>query len=358
MQKWLTLLRPSPWLARRLVVVVALVAVGIAAHWWGRRTARAEVEAYFETLPGFDIAKIAAGKKYDTSGRVVAYIYGDRPIYRDELGEYLIDRFGAERIDFLVNRRVVEEECRSKGIEIRDVDVENQLREDIRVFGGGNMTAEQFEKQVLVKFKKTLFEWKEDVIKPKLALQRLVEPTITVSPEDVQREFEARYGPKVQVRMIVLQKDDQHAQKVWEHARQNEDGFLEEARKQFIPDLASRSGDIPPIHKHTEPPEIAKHAFSLNAGEVSALVKMPDGSQVIMRCEKHLEPNKSARLEDERLKLMDDIKARKLTTGIPLAFQKMRDRAHPRIILTGGSHANVANTSGGTKTLASLPPPQ
>ena len=32
-------LRPSPWLARRLAVVVAVVAVGIGAFCWGRHNA-------------------------------------------------------------------------------------------------------------------------------------------------------------------------------------------------------------------------------------------------------------------------------------------------------------------------------
>ena len=44
--------------------------------------------------------------------RIVAYIYETIPITREELGEYLIARFGTERLDLLVNKRIIEIECR------------------------------------------------------------------------------------------------------------------------------------------------------------------------------------------------------------------------------------------------------
>src|SRR5262249_54083795 len=39
--------------------------------------------------------------------QVVAYINGTIGVTREELGEYLIERYGAEKLEFLVNRRII-----------------------------------------------------------------------------------------------------------------------------------------------------------------------------------------------------------------------------------------------------------
>src|SRR5262245_1866589 len=54
----------------------------------------------------------------DYSRRVVARIFNSVDISREELGEYLIARFGADRLDNLVNQRIIEHACRQKGIEV------------------------------------------------------------------------------------------------------------------------------------------------------------------------------------------------------------------------------------------------
>src|SRR5260370_34641566 len=42
----------------------------------------------------------------DYSQRVVAYIHGNIPVTREELGEFLIARQGASKVELLVNRRL------------------------------------------------------------------------------------------------------------------------------------------------------------------------------------------------------------------------------------------------------------
>ncbi len=45
MRKWLAMLRPNPWLARRVVLLAILVGVAAGAFCWGRHGAVPEVEA-------------------------------------------------------------------------------------------------------------------------------------------------------------------------------------------------------------------------------------------------------------------------------------------------------------------------
>jgi hypothetical protein len=291
----------------------------------------------------------------DYQRRVVAYIYGNIPVSREELGEYLIARFGPERVEFLINRKIVEMACKAKGIEISDAQIEAQLKQDIASFGP-TMTEKQFVDQVLKRFNKTLYEWKEDVIRPKLAMGALVRPTVEVTLEDIQKEFEARYGPKVQCRMIVLAKETpkQVQTQVREAAVKSEEGFLSEARKQFIPDLAARAGEIQPIFHHFPDPRIEKEAFSLKPGEVSSLMGMPDGTTILLRCEKHVPADDSKRLEAERLPLSKELFEGKVAAKIPLVFQEMRQQAQVRVMLENPNQLVPPALSGAPKQL--LPP--
>src|SRR5205807_5571475 len=87
----------------------------------------------------------------------VAYIY-KMPITRQDLGEYLIDRFGPERLEFLVNSKIIDCACKEKGIEITDAEINAQLLEDLKAMNVVKL--EDFVTVVLKKFGKTLFEYK------------------------------------------------------------------------------------------------------------------------------------------------------------------------------------------------------
>src|SRR5436190_293541 len=79
-----------------------------------------------DTTPAFPAQRASdtPASASDASRRVVAYIYGNVPVTREDLGEYLIARFGVERVDFLVNHKIVNMACQAKGIVITDGEVE------------------------------------------------------------------------------------------------------------------------------------------------------------------------------------------------------------------------------------------
>src|SRR5262245_41274001 len=103
---WLAKMKPSPWLTQKLIILAVIVGVGVGAFCWGRKqTATANSKGEDENS--------------DYKTRVVARLYNDTvPVTREELGEYLIARFGAERIKFMLNRKIVEMECAKQGITI------------------------------------------------------------------------------------------------------------------------------------------------------------------------------------------------------------------------------------------------
>jgi parvulin-like peptidyl-prolyl isomerase len=332
MRKWLPILRPGRWALRKLPLGLALLAVAAASFCWGRwgMAPRAEGQVPQPTINS--VAATPGAKLGDYANRVVAYLYNDAvAVTREELGEYLIARFGAERLDFLVNRKIVEMECAAKGIVVDDAEVKAEFDANLLAF---KLTQDQFVKSVLGQYRKTLYEWKEDVIRPKLMIAKLVRSTLTVTEDETRKAFDAKYGPKVQCRMIVLQKDNSKKFEVWERARQSPAAFKAEAKNQDLTALGATEGEVPPIHRHFGDTRIEQAAFSLKEGEVSRLFDLPDGSHVILLCEKHLPADAQARYETERMKLMKDVAELKLTERIPEVVKELRARANPRLLLT------------------------
>ncbi len=320
-------LRPGRALLAKAAPVVGVGSVAVIGFMLGQMwvsTGRAQTpaEPLRRAVPAYD---------EDYSKRVVAHIYDTIPVTREELGEFLIARYGADRLELLVTRKIVEMACRSKGIEITDEMVEQQLDREIKGLSP-TMTRKDFQNQILRRFNKTLYEYKEDAVRTKLMLARLVEPTVVVTEDDLRKGFEGRYGEKRECRMILLP-DDKHKSQVWEKVHDNEVEFDRAARTQGIPQLASTGGKVPPIHRHFGDPQIEKIAFSLNVGEVSQLIAMPDHTVVILKCDRKIPADPTKRFEDERTALLAEMKDLKLTQQIPEYLAKLRKEANPRLLL-------------------------
>jgi hypothetical protein len=333
-------IRPSSWVLRKVGLLGFLAAVPVLAFFWGRHGATAQQPGGRGERGLTD----AGGPAYQ--GRVVAYIYGNVPVTREELGEYLIARFGAERLEFLVNRRIIETACRARGIMVSDAEVDAQLKQDIDSFGG-NVTPKDFVNVILKRYNKTLYEWREDVIRPRLALAKFCrdDPLAEVTDADIRKAFEAHHGEKIECRMIVLPKEmDREKFELWSRVSKSEEEFDKQAKQQFIRELAAQAGKIPPIYKHFSDPAIEKAAFALTSpGQVSELLTMPDKTTIILKLVRRIPPNTLAKMEEERPALHKEMQEFKLSQAIPRVFKGMRDSAQPNLLLRreAGPHDQV-----------------
>jgi hypothetical protein len=326
---------------RKLALGCGVAGLTALAFCWGRSSARsqtmtppparASVSRYTpgEMVPG---APLAPESRTDYCRRVVAYIFDNVPITREDLGEYLIARYGVEKVQALVNHRIVDRACKARGIHITDAEVDAALAEDLR--GLGNLSLKDFETKLLKPRNTTLFQWKEDVVRPKLALAQYCRDRIRVSEADLHKAFENRYGPKVACRMIVLPNagDRKHLQ-IWTRVHTNDKegdaAFEEEARHQSIPALAARGGEVPPICKNCGADQIEKEAFSLKPGEVSKMIATPDGD-VILKCVFHIPADTKVKFEDCRVALEKEIRDQKIMMEIPKLVKELRAQARPK----------------------------
>jgi hypothetical protein len=320
---------------RRMLALFGIMLLGGVAFVFGRSIGQQTVTAN-PPPPTTNSTGMPSPYPAEYEGRVVAYIYNNEPIRREELAEYLIARFGADRLEFFVNRIIIERACKEKQIFITDAEIENQFRKDLTGIGGG-ITEQIFQKEILSRYHKTVFEWKEDVIRPKLMLTALCRPTIHLSEADLQEGFEARYGPKVKCRMILC-RDQNEASTKWtkiEKSGNIEAAFLTEAGQQGQdPRLASVKGEIPPIHKHFGDPRIEKEAFRLKPGEMSQVLEMADHTAIILLCERHMPAESLVRFENVRLALEADMTEIRLAEKMNSYLKELRKQAQPRYLLS------------------------
>jgi len=319
---------------RKLALGVGIAGMAGLAFCWGRLGAQTMAAAPAEAPKPGDMtpeAPLAPESGSDYSRRVVAYIHKNIPITREDLGEFLIARYGMDKVEALVNRRIVDMACQARGIQITDAEVNASLAEDLQ---GLHLSLSDFEKKLLKPRNTSLYQWKEDVIRPKLALTQFCRDRVKVTEEDIQKAFENRYGPKVKCRMILIPRgidgqSDRHRFDIWGKVSRDDKEFDHQARTQPIQALAASGGEISPVCRHCGDERIEKEAFSLNPGEVGKLIETPDGD-VILKCVARIPPEKGRTIEKERAALQKDIFDRKIMEEIPKVLKELRAKAEPQ----------------------------
>lgn len=319
------------------LVVASLATLGILLGRYGmlsRATATTPPPPQQPSKAEPTAPQAANGNAADYSQRVVAYIYDTIPITREELGEYLIARMGSDRLGNLVNRRIIEHACQQKGIEVTAAEVEADLNETLK---GLSVSRDQFVNTVLKPYHKTLYEWKEDVIKPRLLLGKLCRPRVVVTDDDLKTAYEAYYGEKIEVRMIKWPRNQKEvAIKMYARLRDSDEEFMRAAKTQAETKLAADAGKMLPFGRHTTGhEELEKSAFSLQPGEVSQLIEAGD-SVVLMKCISRVAPKTEVKLESVREELTRDIVNRKIQqVEIQKIFKELSENARPKMFLKG-----------------------
>jgi parvulin-like peptidyl-prolyl isomerase len=303
----------------------------VAVGFWIGRGPQSAVAAPLP--PASPPAQPSAVPPSDWDKRVVAYIYGSIPITREDLGEYLIARKGLDSVELLVNKKIIEHACEARNITVTDAEVDASILADCETIQ--IKKAAFFETVVRKNFGKTPYEWKEDIVKPRLLLTKLVKDKIAKpTDEELHHAFDSLYGRMVEVRVIIWPKGEERiAMQEYDAVRKDEQGFDRKARTQANSSLAATGGKIKPIaHNAGVHPEVEQAAFSLQPGEVSRLIATQEGTMVL-KVDKLVEPNATVKFEEQRAALEKDVFEKKVAAEIPILFKKLRDEAKPMFIL-------------------------
>jgi hypothetical protein len=265
--------------------------------------------------------------------QVVATIYGTQTLTRQQFAEYLIDRYGGERLDLLVNRLVIERACKEKGIAVTDDEIEAQLKQYTLQFAGGDRKV--LVNNMLKPNKATLFELRHDVLWPKLMLSKYCRDRVQVTEGELRQAYESCYGEKVLVRMIMWPKEEEGVvrRKIYPLIRDDDKEFTRLAKQQPVPELASRAGETELARNATGHEEVEKIAFDMQKGDISPVIALPE-AVVVFRVLERVPPKKEVKLEDVRAKLEQDVIEAKLRAQvIPKVYAELRKQANPILLL-------------------------
>jgi hypothetical protein len=181
----------------------------------------------------------------------------------------------------------------------------------------------------------TVEQYVRDSVWPSAALKKLVVDSVRVEETDIQKGFEANYGPRVKCRAIVLNQM-RRAQEVWQMARENPTvdnfGLLAE---QYSIDTVSRTlrGEVPPIQRHKGQKALEDEAFSLQPGQLSGIVQIGD-NYVILLCEGRTEP-RNIQLPEVRDLIYADVYEKKLRMEMARHFERLQSEAQVDNFLAG-----------------------
>jgi parvulin-like peptidyl-prolyl isomerase len=265
----------------------------------------------------------------------VAFLYGTEPVTREELGEFLIARYGADKLEFLINRRIIDEECKARNITVTDAEVDAAFKEDLK--GLGVTAQKDFEEKLLARWGKNMYEWREDVLRAKLLLGKLCKDRVKCTEDDLKKCYEALHGERVECRMIMWPKDQlKGVRALYPNLRDHEEDFQRAAKTQPSTQLASNGGVIPPFGRHAfGNDDVERAAFALQPGETTPLIETPEGI-VMLKCDKRF-PADGAPLAALRDELTREVLKKKVAVEMVNAFKEFREKAQPKALLHGSS---------------------
>ena len=274
----------------------------------------------------------------------VAALINGQKITDRELAELCIARHGETVLEGTINRRLLEQACKRQNVTVTDEEVDEEIRRVASLYlrpkEDGSPDVERWLEMVPEEQGVSVDVYRSDAVWPSVTLKKLVGDQVEVTDEDLQRGYEANYGPRVRCLAIVLN-NLRKAQEVWAMARDNPTPeFFGDLAEQYSVDGGSRAlrGQVPPIQKHGGQPVLEKAAFALEKGELSSIVQVGRDRYVILLCEGRTEPVR-VEFAEVRDEVYADIFEKKQKLAMGEYFQKLQESATIDNYLAGTSQS-------------------
>lgn len=259
----------------------------------------------------------------------VAATINGKPIEIREVADECVERYGLEVLDGIISKLVLKQALAKKQLDVTDEDMNEEIARAAAQMGftkrDGSPDVEAWLANVQEEQKMNLDDYRDEVVWKTAALKLLVGDSVQVSDVDVQKGFEASFGPRVRCRAIFLN-NMRDAQKVWEQARDNptSEGFGDLAEKYSVHQGSKvLRGEVAPIQRHGGQPTLEKEAFALQPGEISGIVQVGEFF-VILLCEGLTEPT-VVDLEEVKDDIVADLHEKKLRIEMNNVYNKLLD---------------------------------
>jgi parvulin-like peptidyl-prolyl isomerase len=271
---------------------------------------------------------------------VAAIVNGQQLLTRDLAAE-CIKRHGTEMLEAMISRRLLDQACRKKKIQVTPAEVDAEIAHAAALMGvldtNGKPDVQTWLTQVTDGMPVDVY--KHDSVVPSVMLKKLVGQGIEVTEADMQKGFEANYGPRVRCLAIVMD-NQRRAQEVWDKARKNlNEKTFGDLAEQYSSDASTRvlRGEIPPIQKHGGQPLLEKEAYELTeATPLSGIVQV--GDQFVILYYQGITQESVPDFAQVKDDIYTDLYEKKLRLAMAQEFERLQ--ANARIIneLTGETH--------------------
>lgn len=280
---------------------------------------------------------------------IVATVNNQR-ITHEELARQCRKSYGSEVLESMVNRRLIEAECRRQGVEVTRADVNAEIERMAKRF---SIPVDQWMKMLKQERGITPEQYTNDIIWPTLALRKIAGERLTVSRDELVKEFETQYGEAVRARLIAVSSEDK-AKKLHAKAAANpaEFGTLAKNYSEDAPS-ASAKGVINPIRKHGSYKEIENAVFNMADGEISPVIHA--GGQYVILKREGLLPARQVKFEEVSPKLEEILRDRKMRHVAESVFRQLQDESKDKIDWVWADRAKRAKTPGVAVTIDGEP---
>jgi len=301
----------------------------------------------------FDSPQAQGATQYPT---IIATVNGES-ITSQAVAETCALRYGGEVLQGLIIHRIIQQKCKEVNITVSREEIDAEL---VRIAAkilplapdGRPNVAQLIEMQCRdMKIDPAVYYSK--VLWPGLALKKMAQPAVQVTQEDMNKAYEATYGPRVEVLAIFLN-EERKAYDVWAQARKAYDPnkqlheqlervsaiFGQLAAQHSVEQVtAANFGMIEPVARHGRMPKVEEIAFALQPGEISEVIPFDTihGKQfMILLCLGMTDPVlPDAVREDVNKELYEHIYDRKLEIEVAQILNRLMTTATVDNYLTG-----------------------
>lgn len=256
---------------RRLWMSMAagLAAVGLLGS--GAATGQQQAPARGKTAPAPPPRSTPADDAPEEQGKVVrvptnpndpvAIINGEA-ITRAQLAEESFIREGEKVLEAMISRKLIDQAMKARKITVTAQEIDAEIDKYANNIAG--VTREQWLSKLAKERKISAQQYKNDIVYPGLALRKLAENRVQVSEKDIKDAFEARFGDKLRVRIIMTMME-RDAIAMWNELKKNPGGFAHMATNDVrsIDQSTKVHGGLleQALTRHAYPREVSDRAF-------------------------------------------------------------------------------------------------
>ncbi|MCJ7842593.1 peptidylprolyl isomerase [Lederbergia sp. NSJ-179] len=235
---------------------------------------------------------------------------GDVKITKDELQDELVENYGDQTLDAMINDKIVDMEIKKAKVSVSDKDIKKEMDQYIEQSGGEEAFNSALQQQGLKKK-----DVEKNIVKM-LSIKKILEPRIEIKDEEIKDYFEqnkASFDQEEQVEAShILVDDEKTAKEVKKKLDEGED--FATLAKEYSKDKANAEsgGELGFFGKGKMEKEFEDKAFSTKVGDISDPVKTKHGYHIIKVTDK--KEAKKAKLEDHKDEIKDTLFDQKLQT--------------------------------------------